>query len=142
MNILKVLTRRREIGNRGELAAAKYIKRRGFKIREKNYVALGAEVDIIAENKEYLLFIEVKTRTAGKTNPKEPRPASAVTPEKQRTIIKVAQYYIAYYKQKKKIRLDIIEVLVDENMRPISINHMENAFTRDSYPLSRRKETK
>ena len=57
MNILKVLTERRKIGNIGERAAARYLKRKGYKILKRNYVPLDHEIDIIAENREYTAFI-------------------------------------------------------------------------------------
>ena len=86
MNILKILTVKREIGNIGELAAVKFLRKNGYKILERNYVAAGYEIDIIAENRDYTVFTEVKTRTLGAQSPKEARPASSVTPEKQRKL--------------------------------------------------------
>ena len=129
MKILEVLTKRRQIGNVGERAAAKHLSRHGYKILEKNYVTLGYETDIIAKNKDTVVFVEVKTRTVGKSSPKEPRPASAVTPEKQRKLISCAKSYMASnYTLKGRIRFDVIEVMLDEDGRVHSINHLEAAF--------------
>ena len=132
MNVLKILTDKRRLGNKGEDAAAKYLKRHGYKIRKRGYVALDKEIDIIAESRDTVAFVEVKTRSLGQYNPSEPRPASAVTKEKQRGIISAAKVYAAYSPTKKYLRFDIIEVLTDENGKIASINHMTDAFRQDS----------
>ena len=128
MKILKILTAKRKIGNIGEALAAKHLRKKGYKIIKKNYVALGAEIDIIAENKDKLAFVEVKTRTAGRENPKELRPASSVTREKQRKIISTAKYFLGSKNSEKHINLDIIEVYLNEDKTPNKIIHIENAF--------------
>ena len=125
MEILKVKTKNREIGNLGEKIAAKYLKKQGYKILCKNYVAEGNEIDIIAKDGETVAFIEVKTRSFkdGETL----SPASAVTAEKQRKIIKTAKIYAAYCARDKILRLDVIEVILEEK-RAKEINHIKNAF--------------
>ena len=128
MEILKVKTEKRLIGNIGELAAVKHLKKHGYKILSKNYVLSDAEIDIIAENREYIAFVEVKTRTKGKENPCEARPASSVTPDKQRKIINCARYFLATYDKKKKVRFDVIEVLLDGEKRVAELNHLDGAF--------------
>ena len=80
MQILKLLTRNRIIGNYGEKAAVSYLKKNKFKILEQNYIAHNNEIDIIAKNKEFLVFVEVKTRTVGVNSKSDTtRPAAAVT---------------------------------------------------------------
>ncbi len=132
MKILELLTEKRKIGNVGERAAAKLLKKSGYKILERNYVALGYEIDIIASDSEHTVFCEVKTRTLGKENPKEPRPASSVTPEKQRKIITAAKYYNANKNLGRKMRFDIIEVFVDDAKRIKSATHLIGAFNYDT----------
>ena len=129
MNILKVNTKTRKIGNIGEKIAKKHLKKEGYKIVKKNYVAAGYEIDIIAENKDTIAFVEVKTRTIGHQNPKEPRPSSCVTPEKQRKIISCAKYYLAFTgNNTKRVSLDVIEVYLNEDGSENKTIHMENAF--------------
>ena len=128
MEILKVKTEKRLIADIGELAAAKYLKKNKYKILEKNYVQSDSEIDIIAQNSEYIAFIEVKTRTIGKENSCEPRPASSVTPDKQRKIINCAKYFLATYQKTKKVRFDVIEVLLDEKKKVVNLNYLEAAF--------------
>ena len=128
MNILKVLTEKRKNGNIGEDAAAIFLHKHGYRILERNYAELGAEIDIIAKNREYYVFVEVKTRTLELQSPKEPRPASSVTPEKQRKKITVAKWYLGTVPKGRKIRFDVIEVYLNEEKEVQKIMHLENAF--------------
>ncbi len=140
MEILKIKTEKRRTGDLGERAAARFLRWHGFKILERNYVAPGSEIDIIASDRQHVIFVEVKTRSIGTENPKEPRPASAVTPEKQRKIINAASYYKAYHPSNKKMRMDIIEVYVESRgskQKVKKINHMIGAYDRSSYKVYR-----
>ena len=131
MHILKIKTKKRLLGDYGEKAARRYLRRNGYKIVKKNFVADSHEIDIIASDKENLVFVEVKTRTQGKQHPNEPRPASSVTPEKQRSIIKAARYYTAYNPTPKKKRFDIVEVYVNQNNNKYylaEIKHLISTF--------------
>ena len=135
MKILEILTKQRLTGNFGENAAKKYLRRSGYKIIKMNYVALDNEIDIIAENRTTIAFVEVKTRTVNTKSLTDFRPAAAVTPEKQRKIIKAARYYIASHPNSKKARLDVIEVYISnsEGKRKIErIFHIENAFNQNT----------
>ena len=125
MKILKVKTEKRRTGDKGEAIACRHLRKKGYKILEKNYVAEGNEIDIIAKKGELVAFVEVKTRSY-----KEGEiltPSSAVTPEKQRKIIKTAKYYAAFNARNSLLRLDVIEVILDGG-RAKEINHIENAF--------------
>ena len=84
MKILEVFTKNRIIGNLGEREAVKHLRKSGYRILEKNYVALGYEIDVIARKKNVTAFVEVKARNVKHLGHYEARPASAVTPEKQR----------------------------------------------------------
>ena len=119
-------------GNFGEGEAAKLLKKKGYKILARNHVEGDGEIDIIAADSEFTVFIEVKTRKYGVDNPVEPRAASSVTPEKQRRIIKAAKTYLAYNPTDKKVRFDVIEVYYDTDgakRRVREINHLEGAFS-------------
>ena len=131
MEILKIKTSKKLLGNFGEKMARRYLRRHGYRIKAKNFVADSHEIDIIAEDKEALVFVEVKTRSAGYTNPNEPRPASSVDAKKQRGIISAARFYAAYNPCSKKKRFDIIEVYVNQNNGKYSlaeIKHLKNTF--------------
>lgn len=142
MKILELKTVRRLLGSFGERAACRYLRRGGYRIEKRNFVGDDHEIDIIASNKDTLVFAEVKTRTLGKENPNEPRPASSVTPKKQRAIIGAAKIYAAFYPTKKKKRFDIIEVYVKPNSkrkRVAEIKHLQNAFNANT-AFSQRKD--
>jgi len=127
MKILELLTPKRMLGNKGERIALRELKRKGYKIIKKNYVAAGYEIDIIAESRDTLAFVEVKTRT-GDGTVWEPRPAASITPDKQRKIISAAKYFLATYNGGKRVSLDVIEVYLDKGSKKQRVVHMENAF--------------
>ncbi len=148
MNILKILTPQRKIGNLGEGEAVKMLRKKGYRILKTNYTAAGAEIDIIAKNKDVTAFIEVKTRNVKYLGYKEARPASAVTPEKQRKIIKAASHYIPRNSVEGRLRFDVIEVYTEGEGRLTKIKeikHIEGAFSKDTafdakYHYQREKE--
>ncbi len=132
MNILKVLTDKRIKGNTGEYAVAKLLKKRKYRIIERNYVACGHEIDIIAKNKEYICFVEVKTRSYDAKNTYGTRPADAVNKEKRRAIISAAKIYASIHANDGyKFRFDVAEVYLDTHKKIREINYLENAFTAD-----------
>ena len=135
MNILKILTEKRKIGNLGEQAAIKYLRKNGYRIIRKNYTAVGAEIDIIAQKDGVTSFVEVKTRNIKNLGTYEPRPASAVTPEKQRKIIRTASYFLSRYTEKTRIRFDVIEVYLEDFVLGVKIKeikHLIDAFNKNT----------
>ena len=100
-----------ELGIWGEKEAVKFLKKRKYKVIEQNYRCKLGEVDIIAMQGAYLVFVEVKTRASNRYG----LPMEAVDEIKQRKLILLAQYY-----QKSKglldlpIRFDVVQILGDE----------------------------
>ena len=122
-----------DIGRFGENAACEYLKSQKYKIVERNYFASHNEIDIIAENKQYIVFIEVKARAVSNTQ-NFGSPASAVTYSKQKRTLAAAQAYLSTHKTSKTPRLDVIEVYLDTSPDDIKlavakINHIEDAFS-------------
>lgn len=119
----------KDIGNIGEDYAVKFLKKHKYKILERNYMKKCGEIDIIAENKEYLVFVEVKTRhTDSLTQPYE-----AVDFRKRRKIIKTAEMYMYKNKLNRYCRFDVCEVFVDSSSLKLDkINYIENAFEQES----------
>ena len=115
------------IGRWGEMEAAKYLKSEKYKPIAMGFSTRYGEIDIIAESKDFLIFVEVKTR-------KDASFATAkdyVTPAKQRRIITAANIWLAENCCEKKIRFDVIELYYRmENNAPylVTLNHIENAF--------------
>lgn len=110
-------------GQRGEKLALEYLIERGYIILERNYRSGKNEIDIIARNSGEVVFIEVKTRSTDVFC----EPETAVTKEKQRAIIKVANSYILRNNINEEARFDIIAIVTNEN--GTKINHIINAFT-------------
>ena len=129
MHILKILTDKRKKGNIAESAVCRYLKKRHYKILHRNYVAEGHEIDIIAENKEHICFVEVKSRSERSKNPYCMRPADAVDRAKKNSIITAARAFTAANFGCKKYRFDVAEVFLGENSKILEINYLESAFT-------------
>ena len=137
MNILHILTSRRRLGNFGEDAAARFLRRNRYKILERNYVGKRGEIDIIASKKKMMVFVEVKTRNVENANARESRPAASVDSQKQRRLIHVANEYArrTHKVDGCMMRMDIIEVYTETNNDKTKIKkivHIENAFNMNS----------
>lgn len=106
----------------GEERAAKYLKKQGYEIISRNFQSRFGEIDIIAENKEYIIFTEVKARSENSiAEPKE-----FVDLRKQRKIIKTAEIFLSENFTEKQPRFDVVEVKKEKGK--FSVNHIENAF--------------
>lgn len=125
----------KDIGNIGESAAAKFLKKSKYKILERNLHVSHNELDIVAISKKQrvISFVEVKTRTAeGELFSKFGTPAGAVTRSKQQRIIDAARGYLFANKKFSEFqaRFDVIEVYLDKtDLNVLKINHIENAFS-------------
>ena len=109
-----------ETGKIGEDLAAQYLKNLDYKIIERNFVAKQGEIDIIARNKQELVFIEVKTRT----NTLYGKPVEAVNEQKQKHLISTAKYYLhSKHLENEFVRFDVIEVYLRQNS--YRINHIK-----------------
>lgn len=122
----------KEIGDIGERAAARFLKKNKYKIKGRNLHFSHNEIDIVAEDKSYIVFVEVKTRsvdTCAVGYIPEP-PSKAVTKDKQSHLIEAARAYLKSEKpSKKQPRMDVIEVLIDkESHKVLSLNHIRNAY--------------
>ena len=78
------------LGNKGEDEAIKYLTKQGYQILERNYLIRGGEVDIIAIDGEFLVFIEVKARWTKEYG----HPLEAITYFKIKALLKTAQFYV------------------------------------------------
>ncbi len=106
----------------GEERAAKYLKKQGYEIVVRNFQSRFGEIDIIAENKEYIVFAEVKARSENSiAEPKE-----FVDLRKQRKIIKTAEIFLSENITEKQPRFDVVEVKKEKGR--YFINHILNAF--------------
>ena len=100
---------KKELGKKGEELALRFLKKRGYRIIENNYVCNMGEMDIIAKEKDTLAFIEVKTRTSTTFGP----PQLAVNPTKQMQLSKVALYFLKEKGiEEMKARFDVVAILL------------------------------
>jgi putative endonuclease len=99
----------KELGKKGEEVAVRFLKKKGYKIIQQNYVCEMGEMDIVAREKDTLVFVEVKTRTSMAFGP----PQLAVNSTKQMQLSKVALYFL---KEKRlediKARFDVVAILL------------------------------
>lgn len=99
--------KRKSLGNLGENLALKQLKNNGYKILERNFRSKFGEIDIIAQEGDFLVFIEVKTRWSQKFGP----PEEAVTPWKIKRITKAAQYYKMLQSElPEALRIDVVAI--------------------------------
>lgn len=113
-------------GSWGEEMACQHLISQGYKILKRNFHSKCGEIDIIAKDKNCIVFVEVKTRK----NNLYGNASEFVTKSKQRKIILTAQYYLRYC-QETEMRFDVIEVYYfekDEEMILKEINQIKNAF--------------
>lgn len=91
--------------------ACKFLKKNGYRILERNFRIRGGEIDIVARDKDTLVFVEVKTRYSLDFGP----PVEAITPWKIQALLKTARFYVQRIKWgEREYRLDFVSVdLVD-----------------------------
>ena len=118
-----MLNKQQNFGKKSESIATSYLKKHGYKILEQNYRTKLGEIDIIAKDKDALVFVEVKSRNSNRFG----NPKWAVTPKKQRKISMVALLYIKTTKQRNvKARFDVVAISSAKDKPSIEI--IKNAF--------------
>lgn len=117
-----------QIGKIGEDMVADFLKSKGYIIVSQNNHSRFGEIDIIAESREYILFVEVKTRRKGSLT----SPADAVNKQKQKKIVLTAYDFLSKIRMKIKYRFDVAEVYYDVNKDgelKADLNYIKNAFS-------------
>ncbi len=118
-----MLNRSQKFGQKGENIAAKALKKRGYRILEQNYRTPMGEIDIIAKDKDAIVFIEVKTRSSDNYGD----PKWSVNRKKQMKISMSALNYLKEVKKSDaKARFDVVAITLRDNMNRIEI--VKNAF--------------
>ncbi|MDH3382339.1 MAG: YraN family protein [Flavobacteriaceae bacterium] len=110
------------LGQQGEQLASEHLKKKGYTIKHTNWRYKHKEIDIIAETDEYLVFVEVKSRSTDFYQ----NPQDAVTKTKQRFIIDAAEAYIIENDIEKESRFDIIAITKQGNK--YKIEHIPDAY--------------
>lgn len=114
-----------ELGRFGEETAAHFLKEQGYRIIQRNFRCRLGEVDLIACNRDYIVFVEVKLRKSNRFG----YAMEYVTAAKQRRIIKAASCWLVSNRTSLQPRFDVIEVYAPEGTGGrVSVNHIEDAF--------------
>ena len=114
------------VGAWGEALAAEYLRKKHYSLLAAGYHSRFGEIDLIVENKCYLVFVEVKVRKNGKFA----QPHEYVDRKKQDKIRVTASMYLSENPTKLQPRFDVIEIFAPDGVRTAhpQINHMEDAF--------------
>ena len=120
---------RQEIGKLGEETARKFLRKRGYRIRETGFRCRYGEIDIIARKKDYLVFVEVRT----KSNLDFGTPEESITQAKKERLIASALTYTSTHENLPSLwRIDVVAIELDEKGKTRRIEIIENAIEQDS----------
>ncbi|MEW6002079.1 MAG: YraN family protein [Nitrospirota bacterium] len=111
------------LGNRGEELAVKFLKKRGYRIIERNYKTPLGEIDIIARDGNKIVFAEVKTRT----NDSFGHPFEAVNARKRKKMKNLALLYLKKCGEESPLRFDVLSIFCTKDGRE-QIEHLKDAF--------------
>jgi len=121
---------RQEVGKLGEKAAQKFLKKRGYRIRETGFRCRHGEVDIIAQQKDWLVFVEVRT----KSNLDFGTPEESITQAKKEKLIASALTYTNTHQNLPPLwRIDFVGVELDDKGKPKRIELIENAVEQSTW---------
>jgi putative endonuclease len=119
---------RRRLGAAGEQLAAEHLTRRGFQILERNFRTRWGELDIVASNGHAIVFCEVKSRVASRSNRD---PLESVHPRKRTQVRRMAAQWLRERPDRPRaveLRFDAIGVTLEPNGRLLRLDHLEGAF--------------
>jgi len=120
---------RQEVGKLGEKAARKFLKKRGYRIRETGFRCRHGEIDIIAQRKDHLVFVEVRT----KSNLDFGTPEESITKAKKEKLIALALTYTSTHRNLPPLwRIDVVAIELDEKGKAKRIELIENAVEQSS----------
>lgn len=115
---------RHETGKIGEDIAVSYLEKKGYKIIERNFECKQGEIDIVAIDKEEIVFIEVKTRASALYG----LPKEAINQTKKKHIYFSSEYYVySHNLVGEPIRIDVIEIYKKQGK--FWVNHIKQAIT-------------
>lgn len=110
------------LGKKGEMLAARYLLDKGYAIHEYNWRSGHKEIDLIARQRDVLVFVEVKSRATEDFGDA----VDAVTPAKIERLIAAAEAYVQQNNIELQFRFDVVTVVGDGDTH--AIEHIEDAF--------------
>lgn len=111
-----------DFGKAGELEARRFLAQKGYTIRDCNWISGKNELDIIAETDQFLVIVEVKSRSTENFE----HPQDAITNTKIRHLVEAANDYIFQHNIDKDVRFDVVSVVPKNGT--FHIEHIEDAF--------------
>lgn len=111
-----------DLGKRGEEAVIKMLREKGYIIVAHNWFFEKYEIDIIAQNEEWIVFVEVKTRATNEWG----NPEEAISKSKIRRIVEAADFYLKENNIDLPARFDVAAVIIENNK--IIIDYIADAF--------------
>ena len=112
------------LGKKGEEIAKRYLQSKGYKILFKNFRSRLGEIDIIGQDKDTLVFVEVKTRFSKEFG----EPEEAVTPWKIKSIIRTGEYFKMLHPElPESLRIDVVAISLSPGGGVEEIKLIKNA---------------
>lgn len=123
------LDRRRALGSQGEDQAAIYLERQGYAVVTRNWRTRAGELDLVARQGEWLIFVEVRTRRAARDGaaPHLGQPEESITPRKQLQLIALAEAYLFELPWEGPWRIDIVALELRGDGSVARLNHLRDA---------------
>jgi putative endonuclease len=120
---------RQSLGRLGEALACEYLEREGWQIVARNWRTRRGEIDIVARDGEWLVFVEVRTRRADPRggDPYLGRPDDSITPRKQLQLVQMAQAYLFDTPWKGPRRIDVVALELAADDTPARLAHYRDA---------------
>ncbi len=121
--------RRQILGKQGEERAAVYLQQQGYAILARNWRTRTGELDIVARDGEWLVFVEVRARRIGRdaTFPTLGPPEDSVTPRKQLQLIAMADAYLFEIPWEGRWRIDVVALEIRPDGTVARLNHLRDA---------------
>ena len=117
---------RKALGALGEKRAREFLKKRGYRILETNFRCREGEIDIIARDKDYLVFVEVRTRTGSQFG----TPEESITFAKREKLTSVALAYLQTHRNLPSLwRFDVVAIEVGSDGQTTRIEVIQNAIS-------------
>ena len=116
---------RRWFGTRSERAAARFLRRLGYRVVARNYTCSLGELDVVALDGRTLVFVEVRSTATEEAE----RPAASVDVVKQRRLTDLALHFLRRHRLlDRPARFDVLAVCWPEGQRQPAIHHYPAAF--------------
>lgn len=118
-----MLNQKQSLGKEGERIAERYLKKKGYRLVERNYRCPAGELDLIALDRRVIVFVEVKTRSGDRFGV----PLESVHQRKQQKMIKTALFFLSQHRlHHREARFDVLGISFS-GLEPM-VEHIENAF--------------